>query len=127
MAWRKLSSFVLRKFTEEKIHFPVLDLLDAHSYDSFGHVLLGKLRRVVVEDSEVVGEFKDHVEILNALAVDVGDVGVTAQVADVDAFEAIHLDTVDFYFADDLQLPEVCDYWVECEDEQREENELPVL
>ena len=127
MARRKLSSFVLRKFTEEKIHFPVLDLLDAHSYDSFGHVLLGKLRRVVVEDSEVVGEFKDHVEILNALAVDVGDVGVTAQVADVDAFEAIHLDTVDFYFADDLHLPEVCYYWVESEDEQREEDELPVL
>ena len=32
----------------------------------------------------------------------------------------------DKYFADDLHLPEVCDYWVESEDEQREENELPV-
>ena len=126
MAGRKLSSFVLGKFTEEKIHFSILDLLDAHSNDGFGHVLLGWLRRVVVEDSEVVGEFEDHVEILNALAVDAGDIGVTAQVADVDAFEAVHLDTIDFYFADDLHLPEVCDYWVESEDEQREENELPI-
>ena len=116
MAGRKLSSFVLGKFTEEKIHFSVLDLLDAHSDDGFGHVLFGWLRRVVVENSEVVGEFEDHVEVLDALAVDAGDVGVAAQVADVDALEAIHLDTIDLYFADDLQLPEVCDYWVECED-----------
>ena len=117
MTGRKFSSFVLWKFTEEKIHFSILNLFDAHSNDSFGHILFRKLRRVVVENSEVVGEFKDHVEILDALAVDVGDVGVTAQVADVDAFEAVHLDTIDFYFADDLHLPEVCDYWVECEDE----------
>ena len=116
MARRKLSFFVLGKFAEEKIDFSVLNLLNANSNDSFGHILFGKLRRVVVENCEVVGEFEDHVEILNALAVDVGDVGVAALVADVDAFEAIHLDAIDFYFADDLHLPEVCDYWVECED-----------